>query len=238
MKIDLNCDLGEGVGNDEAIMPFITSANIACGLHAGDPAIMRTTIRLAKRYRLNIGAHPSWDDRENFGRREMNLSVAEAESIVFDQIHSLAETAKSEDVLLSHVKPHGALYNQAARDIDLANVIVHATKRFGMGKGTSPILIGLAGSKLCEAGESAGLKVIREGFPDRAYNKDGSLMLRSQIGAVIEDPHKVASNAVMLVQSGRVDTLCLHGDHPQALENAKLVAQILIENHITLEKFK
>src|SRR5689334_7081146 len=115
MKIDLNCDLGEEIGNDEAIMPFVTSANIACGLHAGDPAIMRTTIQLAKKYGLHIGAHPSWDDRENFGRREMNISVVEAEAMVFDQIKLLAEIAKSEGVLLSHVKPHGALYNQAAK---------------------------------------------------------------------------------------------------------------------------
>ena len=238
MKIDLNCDLGEGIGNDAAIMPFITSTNIACGLHAGDSSIMRRTIQLAKTHSLNIGAHPSWDDRENFGRREMNIPPAEAESIVFDQIQSLIEIAKSENVLLSHIKPHGALYNQAAKDINLANAIVHAIKRFGRGEVPSPALMGLAGSKLCEVGESAGLKVIREGFPDRTYHSDGTLMPRGQKGAVIEDPQEVAANAVQLVKTGRVDTLCLHGDHPQAVENARQVRQGLLDHHITLEGFK
>jgi 5-oxoprolinase (ATP-hydrolysing) subunit A len=238
MKIDLNCDLGEAVGNDEAIMPYITSANIACGFHAGDVNIMRVTVKLAKQYEVHVGAHPGWQDRENFGRVEMNISAKETEELVLFQINTLAEIAESEGVVLTHVKPHGALYNQAAKDMNLAYAIVHAIKRLGRGKVSSPALTGLAGSKLCEAGESAGLKVIREGFPDRSYNKDGSLMPRSQKGAVIEDPHEVAANAFRLVKAGLVDTLCLHGDHPQAVENAKLVRHVLLENKITLQGLK
>lgn len=128
MKIDLNCDLGESAGNDEAIMPNITSANIACGFHAGDASIMQATVKLAKRYGVNVGAHPSWNDRPNFGRVEMNIPANEVEFIVFEQINSLAQIAKAEGVALTHVKPHGALYNQAATDSGLANAIARAVR--------------------------------------------------------------------------------------------------------------
>jgi UPF0271 protein len=238
MKIDLNCDLGEQSGNDELIMPYITSANIACGFHAGDQNVMRATVKLAKQYKVNIGAHPSWNDRENFGRLEMNISGKEAEELVLYQVNSLAEIARSEGVGLTHVKPHGALYNQAANDIELASAIVRAIRRFGRGGVSPPLLIGLAGSKLCEAGLAAGLRVAAEGFPDRAYRADGSLMPRSQKDAIIEDPHQVAFNAVQLVTLGHVNTLCLHGDHPHAVQNAKLMWGVLIENEITLEGLK
>lgn len=238
MKIDLNCDLGEEMGNDELIMPYITSANIACGFHAGDEQVMRATVKLAKEYGVNIGAHPSWDDRLNFGRVEMNMSMQEAERLVLYQINLLAKIAKSEGAVLTHVKPHGALYNQAAKDINLANAIVRAIKVFSRGGVLPPVLVGLAGSKLCEAGLAAGLKVAAEGFPDRAYHSDGSLMPRSQKGAVIEDPQEVAANAVRLVKGGYVETLCLHGDNLYAVENAKLVREVLFKNKITLQKLK
>lgn len=132
MKIDLNCDLGEEAGNDEAIMPHITSANIACGFHAGNEDVMRATVRLAKQHGVNIGAHPSWNDRENFGRTEMNVSADEAEEIVFRQIQALAQIAKEEGIALTHVKPHGALYNQAAKDRVLADAITRAVKRISV----------------------------------------------------------------------------------------------------------
>src|SRR5688572_31222024 len=153
MQIDLNCDLGEEIGNDEAIMPFITSANVACGFHAGDENTMHETIHLAKRFNVNVGAHPSWEDRENFGRKEMNLSPEETEKIVFYQIELLAKIAKEENVEITHVKPHGALYNQAARDMDLANAIAKAVKRFS----EDLVLVGLAGSRSIEAGVEIGL---------------------------------------------------------------------------------
>ncbi len=160
MKIDLNCDMGESfgrykLGNDEAVMPFITSANIACGFHAGDPMVMQSTIRLAKKYHVAIGAHPGWPDLQGFGRREMNLSAEETEAVVFYQIGALAGFAKLEGVELRHVKPHGALYNQATNDHALADAITRAVKAFS----ADLILVGLAGSSLVEAGAEMGLRV-------------------------------------------------------------------------------
>jgi 5-oxoprolinase (ATP-hydrolysing) subunit A len=234
MKIDLNCDLGEGVGNDEAIMPFITSANIACGFHAGDENTMRETIRLAKRFQVNIGAHPSWEDRENFGRKEMNLSPKEAEKIIQYQIEMFVKICKEENANLTHVKPHGALYNQAARDDELAKAIVHAIK----GVGEDLILIGLAGSSSIEAGIKMGLRVAREGFPDRRYNLDGSLMSRNISGAVIESSDEVAHHALTLILGGGLDTLCLHGDNLNAIENAKLLRDVLKKNGVEVMGLK
>ncbi|MBX3036501.1 MAG: LamB/YcsF family protein [Anaerolineales bacterium] len=228
MKIDLNCDLGEGIGNDEAIMPFITSANIACGFHAGDEKTMRETIRLAKKFNVNIGAHPSWEDRENFGRKEMNLSPKEAEKIVLYQIELFAKICNEENANLTHVKPHGALYNQSVRDDELAKVIVHAIKNVRQ----DLILVGLAGSRSIEAGIKTGLKVAREGFPDRRYNPDGSLMSRNISGAVIESSDEVAHHALTLILGGGLDTLCLHGDNLNAAENAKLLRSVLEKNGI------
>src|ERR1044071_6131065 len=192
MKIDLNCDMGENIGRDEDIMSYITSANIACGFHAGDELSMRTTVRLAKKYSVAIGAHPSWKDPEGFGRREMSLPLDEVESLILDQINALAEIAWSEGVELRHVKPHGALYNQAAKDEVLATAIAKIVKRFS----DQLILMGLAGSKLVEAGINIGLTVANEGFPDRNYNPDGTLVSRKQPNAIIESPEKVAFPAV------------------------------------------
>ena len=162
MKIDLNCDMGESfgqykLGDDEAVMPFITSANIACGFHVGDPMVLQSAIRLAKKYNVAIGAHPSWPDLQGFGRREMNLSPEEAEAVVLYQIGVLAGFAKAEGIELRHVKPHGALYNQAAMDRILANAIARAVKAFS----ADLILVGLAGSSLVEAGAELGLRVAK-----------------------------------------------------------------------------
>jgi 5-oxoprolinase (ATP-hydrolysing) subunit A len=230
MKIDLNCDLGEGVGNDEDIMPYITSANIACGFHAGDEHTMRETIRLAKRFGVNAGAHPSWNDRENFGRKEISASHDEVEKLIVEQIQILAGIAKAEDVTLTHVKPHGALYNQAAKDIELASAIARAVKTVSV----DLILVGLAGSRSLEAGREVGIRVAAEGFPDRGYNADGSLMSRNLPRALIESPEEVARHAVELIKKGGMDTLCLHGDHPRAAENAKLLRDVLIQNGVEI----
>jgi UPF0271 protein len=212
-------------------MPFITSANIACGLHAGDPLVMRQTVRLAKQHGVAVGAHPGWPDLQGFGRREMSLMPDEVEAFVLYEIGALAAFAKAADMELYHVKPHGALYNQAVKDRNLANAIARAVKRFSGGL----ILVGLAGSGLVEAGVEAGLRVANEGFPDRNYNPDGTLMSRKLAGAVIESPEEVAANAIRLAQEGidfsgqriRIDTLCLHGDNPYAVQNAKLVRDAL-----------
>ena len=231
MNIDLNCDMGENVGNDELIMPLITSANIACGYHAGNAKTMRETVRLAKKYGVNVGAHPSWLDVEGFGRREMRLPADEVEALILDQVSALDAIAEAEGVELRHVKPHGALYNQAAKDRPLAEAIARAVKNFN----GEMILVGLAGSRLIEAGIEVGLKVSNEGFPDRRYNPDGTLVSRKESHAIIESPQEVAKHALHLIQDGvlfdgkrvRVDTLCLHGDHPRVVENAKLIRELL-----------
>ncbi len=243
MKIDLNCDLGESfgryaLGNDAGLMPFITSANIACGFHAGDPGVMGATVRLAKQHGVAVGAHPGWPDLQGFGRRVMQLSPAEVEALVLYQIGALAAFAKAEGLDLHHVKPHGALYNQAAAEIELAQAIARGVKRF------SPdlILIGLAGSRLVEAGSELGLGVANEAFPDRAYNPDGTLKPRGEPGALLDAPEQVAEAALRLAREGvrfadrvvPVETLCLHGDNPDALENARLVQEILQANRIEL----
>ena len=239
MKIDLNCDMGESfgqyrLGDEAAVMPFISSANIACGLHAGDPLVMRSTIRLAKVHGVAIGAHPGWPDLQGFGRRDMNLTADEAEAFVLYQIGALAAFAKAEGVALRHVKPHGALYNQAARDRALADAIARAVKRFDK----DLILVGLAGSELIAAGLGIGLRVANEGFPDRQYNPDGTLVSRKNANAVLESPEEVAVHAVALARAGiyfagphvHVETLCLHGDNVHAVQNAKLVREALSKN--------
>lgn len=241
MNIDLNCDMGESfgryvLGDDAAVMPYLTSANIACGLHAGDPLVMQKTIRLAKKYGVAVGAHPGWPDLQGFGRRDMNLSAEETEAFVLYQIGALMAFAKAEGVELRHVKPHGALYNQAARDKVLASAIARAVKTFSV----DLILVGLAGSSLMEAGTELGLRVANEGFPDRNYNPDGTLVSRQQPNAVIESPEEVAAHAMALAREGidfsgrrvRVDTLCLHGDNVHAAQNAKTVREALTANGI------
>jgi len=236
MKIDLNCDLGESfgaytLGSDAAIMPYITSANVACGFHAGDPSVMDATVRLCAARGVRVGAHPSTPDLQGFGRREMALSPDEAEALVLYQVGALAGFCRAHGVEMVHVKPHGALYNQAARDPALAAAVARAVLRFSR----ELALVGLAGSALVAAASEAGLKALSEGFPDRAYNPDGSLRSRKLPGAVLDDPAQVAANAVRLARDGivtpsgaiRLDTLCLHGDNPIAVEAAKAVRQAL-----------
>ena len=238
MKIDLNCDMGENIGNDEEIMPYISSANIACGFHAGDAISMQTTVRLAKKYGVAVGAHPGWKDKEGFGRREMSLALDKVEALVLEQLHVLYEIAKAEGIELRHVKPHGAMYNQVAKDRLLADAIARTVRQF------SPVLIlvGLAGSALVDAGAEAGLAVAREAFPDRNYNPDGTLVSRRQGNALLASPEAVAIHALRLAQEGidfdgrqvHVDTLCLHGDHPYAAQNAKLVRGLLEKSGIEI----
>lgn len=236
LQIDLNCDLGESfgayhLGQDAAIMPLVTSVNIACGFHASDPTVMQATVKLACSYGVAIGAHPGWPDLQGFGRREMKIDPAEAEAIILYQIGALAAFVRAEGAELRHVKPHGALYNQAAKDAALAEAVARAVKRFSV----DLVLVGLAGSGLLDAGRSIGLQVYGEAFPDRGYNPDGTLMPRHLPGALLKDPDAVAANALRLAQEGIrfgekiviPDTLCLHGDHPQAVENARRVRAIL-----------
>ncbi len=229
--IDLNCDMGESfgayrMGADADVMASISSANVACGYHGGDPAVMRSTVRLARGAGVGVGAHPGLPDLPGFGRREMRVTPQETEDMVLYQIGALAAIAKSEGVRLRHVKAHGALYNMAARDRSLADAIARAVRAFD----ASLILFGLPSSELLHAGQAAGLAVASEGFADRAYEPDGLLTPRSRPGSVMHDVEAVVRRAVRMVVEGRVtatdgsdialhvDTLCTHGDTPGAAE--------------------
>jgi len=229
MKIDLNCDMGENIGNDDDIMPYISSANIACGFHAGDENSMQRTIRLAKRYSVAVGVHPSWKDREGFGRHEMSLPVEEVESLILYQLGALYAIAKAEGVELLHVKPHGALYNMAARDPALAEAVGHGI----LAADSSLFLFAPARSALARAGEAAGLRVAREVFADRNYQADGTLVPRSQPNAILHEPEAAAERVLRMLREGLVravdgseipietDTICIHGDTPEAVEFAQ-----------------
>ena len=230
-SIDLNCDLGESfgrwtLGHDAALMESISSCNIACGYHAGDPEVMRRTVRLARDNGVAIGAHPGLPDLVGFGRRPMSVTPAEVEDFVLYQIGALEALARAEGVRLQHVKAHGALYNMAIRDRALADAIARAVAAFDR----SLLLFGLPGTELLRAGEAAGLPVAAEGFADRSYESDGSLTARSQPGAVIHDPGEVVARAVRMAREGvvldrdgeeipmRVATICTHGDTPGSHE--------------------
>lgn len=231
MAIDLNADLGEGGMDDAAIMPFITSANIACAMHAGDPETMDRTVALALSHGLQIGAHPGYADRLNFGRIPVSMSLAGVEDLVLYQIAALNGFVQSHGGILSHVKPHGALYNQAAEDLELARAIAKGVLRLR----PSVILVGLAGSNLIRAGREVGLAVAEEGFADRRYLADARLAPRDQAGAVLHDPQEAAAQALLIAKHGaviaadgskirlRADTICLHGDTPGARAIASAV---------------
>ncbi len=235
ITIDLNCDMGESfgaytIGADAEVMASISSANVACGFHGGDPAVMRRTVRLAAAAGVAVGAHPGFPDLAGFGRREMRVTPQETEDMVLYQIGALSAVAQSEGVRLRHVKAHGALYSMAAKDRALADAVARAVVAFDR----TLILFGLPGSELLSAGEAAGLAVASEGFADRAYEPDGSLTPRSRPGAVIHDTDAVVQRAVRLASAGKiaaidgselsahVDTICTHGDTPgaQALTRA------------------
>lgn len=241
-RIDLNCDMGEGfgawrMGTDEAIMPFITSVNIACGFHAGDPDTMRRTVECAVRHGVAVGVHPGFPDLIGFGRRDMNVTPEEARNFVLYQIGALSGFVRAQGARLSHVKPHGALYNRAARDAQLASAIALAVKEFE----PSLIFIGLANSELVRAGERLGLRVASEVFADRTYQPDGSLTSRRLPHALVRDPLEAAARVVRMVREGKVktidgqdcsvraDTVCIHGDTPDALQFAQTVRRALEE---------
>ena len=224
ITIDLNADVGEGCGQDAALMPLISSANIACGIHAGDNDSMRDAVALALEHGVAIGAHPSFPDREHFGRREMQLDARELHQCIVAQIESLANVAAAAGAQLRHVKPHGALYNMAARDEAIAETVVAAIRSVD----PALMMFGLAGSVMLTVAERLGLRAISEAFADRAYRPDGSLLPRNQQGSVLHDETAVAARAVAMVQGGaviavdgshvaiRADTICLHGDSPGA----------------------
>jgi UPF0271 protein len=229
MRIDLNSDLGEGM-DDAAILPLITSANVACAMHAGSPALMDETVRLALQHGVRVGAHPSYDDRANFGRTEMHLSPSELKPLLHYQLGAIAAVARSRGAKLTHFKAHGALYNQAARDAATARTIAEVVRELDK----DLILVGLAGSVQIAAAKAAGLQTAREGFADRKYAPDGSLVSRKEPGAVFHDPALAAEQAVRLARSGDIDTICLHGDTPGAAAIARSVRDALEKARIEI----
>ncbi|HEV7491169.1 MAG TPA: 5-oxoprolinase subunit PxpA [Rhodanobacteraceae bacterium] len=235
--IDLNCDMGESfgawtMGQDDGVLEFVSSANIACGFHAGDPATMRRTVAAAVARGVAIGAHPSLPDLAGFGRREMRVSTDDAYAMTLYQIGALAAMARAVGAHLAHVKPHGALYNMAAKDGVLAGAIAAAVRDFDRGL----ILVGLAGSELPRAGETVGLAVAHEAFADRRYETDGSLMPRGKTGAVINEIDTAVAQAIAIATRGetegpdgtiriRADTICVHGDRADAALFARRLRQ-------------
>ena len=234
MDIDLNADVGEGC-DDESLLPFLTSANVACGMHAGSPTLMDRTVALALERGVRVGAHPGYADAANFGRTEMQLPCDEVENLVLYQVAALDGFVRSRGGRLAHVKAHGALYNQAARDVDLALAIARAVRRYR----EDLVLVGLAGSKLLDAAGEIGLASAGEAFADRRYLPDGALMPRSRPGSVLTDPAEAAEQAVRIARDGFVvtsdgsrlpvvaKTLCLHGDTPGAPRIASAVRERL-----------
>ncbi|HEX5828205.1 MAG TPA: 5-oxoprolinase subunit PxpA [Candidatus Limnocylindrales bacterium] len=239
MWIDLNADVGESLGawslgEDEALIPLVSSVNVAAGFHAGDPVVIERTVALAARHGVAVGAHPGYPDLAGFGRRAMVLTPAETEAAVLYQVGAVAAFARAAGVELRHVKTHGALYNHAARDEATAAAIARAVASFSR----SLVLVGLAGSALVAAGRAAGLTVAEEAFADRAYEPDGSLRARSLDGAVLDDPEAAAAQALEIAHGRvrahdgttiavRADTICVHGDLPGATARARAVRQAL-----------
>ncbi|HVU57040.1 MAG TPA: 5-oxoprolinase subunit PxpA [Puia sp.] len=238
MLIDLNCDMGEGMDTDEAIFPYISSANISCGYHAGDADTMRRTVELALRHHVAIGAHPSYPDRANFGRVDMlgkGVQQQEIGGLIVDQLIRLQAICDEFGARLHHVKPHGALYNRAAKDETVSALICRAIREFD----PSLKLYGLSGSVMKDAAEQFGLVFVNEVFADRTYQADGSLTPRTQPGALIEDASQSLAQVEKMVKEGRVavagggeiditaETICLHGDGTHAVEFAKMIYTII-----------
>ena len=238
--VDLNSDLGESFGNytigmDEEILKFVSSANVACGWHAGDPMVMEKTVALAKEFGTAVGAHPGFPDLMGFGRRNMAVTPEEAKTYVKYQLGALQAFAKAHGVKIQHVKPHGALYNMAAVDEKLAKAMCEAVYEVDK----DIIFMGLAGSKMITAAEETGLKAASEVFADRAYNDDGTLVSRKLPGAVIKDKDLAIQRVVRMVKEGKVesingkdidikaDSICVHGDNPKALEFVKNIRETL-----------
>lgn len=248
MKMDLNCDVGESfgiykIGQDDLLMPHITSANIACGFHGGDPQVMQRTVALAKAHGVGIGAHPGYSDLAGFGRRVLKMNENEIENMLLYQLGALDGFVRAQGATLRHVKPHGALYTFAAQDLPTARAIARAVTRFN----SNLILIGLANSFFVDAANEYGLRLAREGFIDRAYKSDGTLLPRSEIGALIASPARAVQVAIQLVREGtvrtidgkflplEVDTLCIHSDTPHAIDIARAVSEALRADGVELK---
>lgn len=249
-SIDLNCDMGESfgiynLGRDEEILNYVTSVNIACGFHAGDPATMRKTVQMALNKNVGIGVHPGLQDLAGFGRREMQISPLEGYDLVVYQIGALHAFVKSEGGKLQHVKPHGALYNMAAKNTLLSEAIAEAIYKVD----PELILFGLSGSELIKSGRKVGLRVANEVFSDRTYQEDGSLTSRLEDHALIKDHEYAVKQVIRIIKEKKVstvqgkdvsikaDTVCIHGDGEKALDFAKYISSAIQEAGININKF-
>ncbi len=242
MHIDLNADLGEGGLHDRELLALVSSANISCGVHAGDPDTMTTAVRLAIAHGVRIGAHPSWPDREHGGRREMQLGFASLRNHLLYQLGAIDALVRAQGVQLSHIKPHGALYNQAATDRVLAEDLVMIVQEFN----PALVVVGLAGGELLHAARQAGLRTRSEVFADRAYTAWGTLVPRSDPRALLHDSQQAVAQSLSMLRDGYVtavdgsrvkveaQTLCLHGDTPQALEFAQALRAVFAQEGITV----
>ncbi len=241
--IDLNCDMGEGLENEEVLMPFITSANISCGFHAGNSKIIAHVINIAQKYNVNIGAHPSFHDRENFGRKEIRLPVDKIYAIVLEQLIKISLIAEDKGAALHHVKPHGGLYNVACRDANVAKAIVQAVADFN----ENLVLYGLSGSQLMKEASMIGLKTKCEVFADRRYLSDGSLAPRTDPQALIKDDEACLTQVRQMIQEGvvtaitgelvpvKAETICIHGDGAMALSFAQKIHLLLQQLHCEVQ---
>lgn len=240
LKVDLNCDMGESFGNyicgsDDEVVPFITSANVACGFHASDPLVMQKTVAMCKKNNVSVGAHPGFPDLVGFGRRKMQVSPAELKAMVMYQIGALQAFCLANGVSLAHVKPHGAMYNMAGKDEKMAMAICEGIYAVN----PKLILLGLAGSKLLTAAKKTGLRIAQEVFADRAYEEDGSLVARNKAGAMITDETEAIARVISMIKMQRVrvitgkeiavkaDSICLHGDSPKAVLFAQKIRSAL-----------
>ncbi len=249
IKVDLNCDLGESfgnykMGNDEAVLPLITSANVACGFHAGDENVMAQTVRFAKAHNVSVGAHPGFPDLKGFGRRNLDMSLDEIYNMMVYQIGALKAFCDLNDVTLNHVKPHGALYQMGAKDRAIAKTIAEAVYAVD----PNLYLVGLSNSLLLEEAEKVGLPTASEVFADRRYEKDGQLVSRKKPGALIEDTSEAIQQVIRMVTEGKTtaitgeeieisaDTICVHGDGAHALEFVKQIREKLSEVNVNIVK--
>ncbi len=230
-SIDLNADLGEGFANDRALLDLVTSASICCGAHAGTPPVIRQTLADAAARRVLIGAHPGYPDREGFGRREQELTTGEVIDMITSQITMLQNLAAEVGATVSYLKPHGALYNQAQREPRVARGVIEAAGLLGWP------LLGQPGTVLEAEARGRGVVYIAEGFPERRYRTDGSLVPRTEPGASLHEPHEIEEQAIRLVSEGRVATLCIHGDVPGAVATAALLRRVLTAQGIPVQSF-
>ncbi len=247
-RIDINCDMGESfgvyrLGRDAEIMEYISSANIACGWHAGDPMVMEQTVRLAKEKRVAVGAHPGYPDLAGFGRRRMELSPNEMENYLLYQMGALWAFARAHDLSLQHIKAHGALGNEAFVNLEVSKTIARTAARLSK----EIIFVALAGTVMVQAAKEVGVRFVEEGYADRVYNPDGTLQARKIAGSVIQDPEKAAAQALTMVREGYViahdgtkvrvkpETLCVHGDTPQALPILQRIREALRKASIAVK---